>query len=130
MGEEQARALINQLLDGIDGGDVSVMESLFADDAVLEWPASGERVVGLANRKAVYANMPTLPKVSNRYIYGTGDLWIAEATLTYGTTPYNGILVFQMRDGKISKQTGYWAQPSEPPEWRSAWVERIDLASR
>jgi ketosteroid isomerase-like protein len=52
--DESARAMINRLLDGIDRGDISVMDEVFHDDAVMEWPASREQVVGAANRRQRY----------------------------------------------------------------------------
>jgi ketosteroid isomerase-like protein len=130
MTDEAARALINRFLDGIDRGDSSVMEGMFHDDAEIEWPASGEKIVGAANRRAVYARTPVLPKITNRHVYGGGDLWVAEATFTYGTKPYLGVQIFRFLDGKVVRQTGYWAEPSTGPEWRSAWVEPMDLAHR
>jgi ketosteroid isomerase-like protein len=130
MSDAAARELITRLIDGIDRGDISVMDEVFHDDAVMEWPASRERVVGADNRRAVYSHMPTLPKVSNRHLFGAGDMWVAEATLTYGDKPFSAVLVFQLRDGKIAKETAYWAEPFEAPAWRSAWVEPLDLASR
>ena len=74
MTDKAARDLITRLIDGIDRGDTSVMDEVFHDDAVMEWPASRERVVGAVNRRAVYANMPALPRVTNRHLFGTGDL--------------------------------------------------------
>ena len=32
--------------------------------------------------------------------------------------------VFELRDGKVVKETDYYAQPFQAPEWRAAWVER------
>jgi ketosteroid isomerase-like protein len=46
--------MINRLLDGIDRGDIRVMDEVFHDDAVMEWPASREQVVGAANRRQRY----------------------------------------------------------------------------
>lgn len=130
MTDGTAPAVINRLLDGIDAGDTSVMNGVFHEDAVIEWPASNEKVVGAANRRSIYEHTPVLPKISNRHVYGSGDLWVAEATFTYGTKPFVGVLVFNMRDGKIARQVGYWAEPFDGPEWRSAWVEPLDLAHR
>jgi ketosteroid isomerase-like protein len=125
-----ARAMINRLLDAVDRGDISVMDEVFHDDAVMEWPASRELVVGAENRRAVYSHMPVLPKVSNRHVYGSGDLWVAEVTLTYDTKPYAAVLIFKLRDGKIATEVGYWAEPFDAPEWRAAWVKSMDLARR
>jgi len=123
-------ATIHRLLDGVDRGDISVMDEVFHEDAVMEWPASREQVVGAANRRAVYGHMPTLPKVSNRHVYGDGDLVVAEATLTYGDKPYSAVLIFLMRDGKIAKEIGYWAEPFDAPAWRAEWVAPLDITHR
>lgn len=124
MSDDSNREAVEKLLAGIDAGDISVMDEVFSDRGVMEWPASNERVVGAENRRSVYSNMPTLPRVKTRRVYGSGDLWIAEATLTYGDHPYAGVLIFEFEDGKIVKQTGYWAEPFDAPEWRAAWVEK------
>jgi ketosteroid isomerase-like protein len=122
---EANRATVERLLAGIDAGDISVMDEVFADDAVMEWPASRERIVGAENRRAVYSRTPVLPKVSMRRLLGAGDLWIAEATMTYDGHPYEAALIFEFTEGRITKQTGYWAEPSAPPAWRAAWVENL-----
>jgi ketosteroid isomerase-like protein len=127
---DAGRATIDRLLDGVGNGDLSVMDEVFHEDAVMEWPASRELIVGAANRRAVYSHMPVLPKVSNRHVYGSGDLWVAEVTLTYGTKPYAAVLIFKLRDGRIATEVGYWAEPFDAPEWRSEWVRPLDLARR
>jgi hypothetical protein len=35
------------------------------------------------------------------------------------------ILLLELRDGKILRETQYWAEPFDPPSWRAEWVERI-----
>jgi len=106
------------------------MDEVFRDDAVLEWPGSGEQLVGAENRRAVYARTPSLPKVTNRHIIGEGNLWVAEARMTYGIKPYAACLVFVMRHDRIAKQIGYWAEPSVAPEWRAPWMKTLDPAHR
>jgi ketosteroid isomerase-like protein len=119
------RRTIERLLEVIDAGRVDDMDDLFHDDAVMEWPQSGERVVGAVNRRAIYARFPSLPAVQARRIRCSGDLCVAEATLTYeGGDAFQAIFVFELRDGKIAHETGYWASPFEAPEWRAAWVDR------
>ena len=130
MTEEAARELVNRFLDGIDRGDASVMNGVFHDDAVIEWPATGEQLVGAENRRAVYAHTPALPRISNRHVYGSGDLWVAEATMTYGPKPYLACLIFKFREGKVAKQIGYWSEPSTPPEFRAPWIKPLDLEHR
>jgi len=74
---------VERLLAGINGGNVSVMDEVFHNDALMDWPQFGERIRGAENRRNVYANIPVLPRVAPRRIFGAGDLWIAEAVLDY-----------------------------------------------
>jgi ketosteroid isomerase-like protein len=122
MADTDNRAAIERLLAGIDAGDISVMDEVFADDAVMEIPQSGELIEGAENRRAMYGAMALLPRVRPHRIRGSGDFWTAEATLTYDTRAYEVAFIFEFRDGKIVRETGYWADPFEPPEWRAAWV--------
>ena len=125
MGADGNRRTIERLLEVLDAGRTDQMDELFHDDSVMEWPQSGERVVGGDNRRAIYSRFPSLPKVQPRRIRCSGDLCVAEATLTYdGGDPLQAVFVFELRDGKIAHETGYWASPFDAPEWRAAWVER------
>jgi hypothetical protein len=38
---------------------------------------------------------------------------------------YLGVSVIELRDGKVVKETDYYAQPFQAPEWRAQWVERM-----
>ena len=49
----------------------------------------------------------------------------SEVTLNYGGQVYQGVSIFEFRDSKIVKETDYFAQPFEAPQWRARWVERM-----
>ncbi len=104
MGEEN-RAAVERLLDAIDRGEpVPVMEEIFRDDVVTEYVQSGERVVGLDNVRGLYGAFAGLPKVTTRRIY-------------------KGVFILEFdADGKVVRETDYFAEPFEPAEWRTAWV--------
>ena len=120
------RDTVEALIATLNAGDVDGMDAVFHEDAVMEWPLSGERIVGGDNRRGVYRAFPQLPKITPRRIVGEGDVWVAEATLDYGDgAEYQTVFVFELRDGKIAKETAYWSQPFPAPEWRAAWVERM-----
>jgi ketosteroid isomerase-like protein len=120
------RETVEALIATLNAGDVDGMDAVFHEDAVMEWPQSGERIVGGDNRRGVYRSFPQLPKITPRRIVGEGDVWVAEATLDYGDgAEYQTVFVFELRDGRIAKETAYWSQPFPAPEWRSAWVERM-----
>ena len=118
------RETVEALVATLNAKNVPGMDDLFHEDAVMEWPQSGERIVGGDNRRGVYIALPT---VRPRRIVGEGSLWIAEATLDYGGgAVYQAVFIFEIRDGKIEKETAYWAEPFPAPDWRAAWVEHVD----
>ena len=120
---------IRKLIDTLNAKDVDGMDELFHEDAIMEWPQSGERIVGGDNRRGVYHAFPVLPTIAPRRMTGDDDLVVAEATLDYGEAAvYQTVFVFELRDGKIAKETAYWSQPFPAPGWRAQWVERMDPA--
>ncbi len=123
--EKQNRAVVQKLIDCINQKNIVVMDELFHEDAVMDWPQSGEKIVGGSNRRAVYGSFPTLPTIVPRCMVSGGNLVVAEATLDYGSpTRYKAVFIFEFSDGKITKETAYWSEPFEAPEWRAQWVEK------
>ena len=128
MGELQNRAVVERLIQCLNDEKVEVMDELFHEDAVMDWPQSGEQILGGDNRRGVYGAFPKLPKVTPRRMLAAGDLVIAEATLDYGGPTFNSVFIFEFRDGLIARETAYWADPFEAPQWRAEWVQRSDVA--
>jgi hypothetical protein len=93
----------------------------------MEYPQSGERIVGADNRRGAYGAFPGLPKVSPRRILVEGDLAVAEVRLDYGDGgDWLGVFVLELRDGKVVKETSYFTQPFPAADWRAQWVERFE----
>jgi len=123
MGEQQNRETVERLIEALNTRDLERFDAQFHEDSVLEYPQSGERVLGGDNRRAVYAAFPALPQVAPRRLVVDGDLAVLEATLDYGEgTDWQAVFVFDLRDGRIAKETAYWAQPFEAADWRAQWV--------
>ena len=127
MSPSEPAAVVETLIAGLNRGDVAVMDEVFHDDAVMDWPQFGERIRGAENRRHVYTSIPKLPTITPRRIFGEGDVWVAEASLDYGEgAVFSTVLIFEFRDGRIARETAYWATPAPPAEWRSEWVEPLD----
>src|SRR5262249_25293226 len=126
MNESRNRATIQALVVAINARDLDALHKVFAQDVIIEWPQSGERIRGEKNRGEIYSRFPSLPKATQRRLTGSGDLWVLEASLDYGDgDPYQAVFILEMRDGLIAKETAYWSKPFPAPEWRTAWVERM-----
>ena len=116
--------VIERLITCINSRKIEVMDELFHDDAVMDWPQSGEKVVGAENRRGIYHSFPQLPTITPRRMVSDGDLVVAEATLDYGGPAYKTVFIFELKNGKIAKETAYWSEPFEAPAWRAKWVEK------
>ena len=116
-------AVIERLIACINDRHIEVMDELFHDDATMDWPQSRERVSGAANRRAIYGAFPQLPTITPRRMLSAGDLVTLEATLDYDGPRYETVFIFELDDGRIRKETAYWSEPFEAPEWRAEWVE-------
>ncbi|HSN43856.1 MAG TPA: nuclear transport factor 2 family protein [Propionibacteriaceae bacterium] len=127
--ERQNRTVVERLIQCLNDKDIRVMDELFHEDSVMDWPQSGEQVVGGDNRRAVYGAFPGLPSITVRRLLSAGDVVIAEATLDYGGPTYHSVFIFEFRDGKIAQETAYWAEPFEAPDWRAQWVQRSAAAT-
>ncbi|HYI51287.1 MAG TPA: nuclear transport factor 2 family protein [Microbacterium sp.] len=117
-------AVIERLIACINDRNIAVMDELFHDDAIMDWPQSRERVRGADNRRAIYRSFPQLPTITPRRMLSAGDIVVAEATLDYAGPKYETVFIFELRDGRISTETAYWSEAFEAPEWRSEWVEK------
>jgi ketosteroid isomerase-like protein len=125
MGAEENRHAIERLWQLMEKQDWKAAGELLHDDFVQEWPQSGERIRGRDNSMAINQNSPGFPTQTTGRILAAGDLVTSEVTLDYGGQIYHGVSIFEFRDGKVAKETDYFAQPFEAPRWRAQWVERI-----
>jgi predicted SnoaL-like aldol condensation-catalyzing enzyme len=125
--ERDASQVAEAAWKALEGGDWETASRYLHDDYVQEWPQSGERIVGRDNAIAINQNFPGgLPTMRFRRTLAGGDLAVLELELTYADgSRYLGVSVIELRDGKIAKETDYFAQPFQAPQWRAQWVERM-----
>lgn len=127
MSHHDNRAVLDRTMAAMFAGDAVGATEAMADDAVVEWPQSGERIVGKQACTTIYKNYPGgSPSYELRRISGGGDLFVVEAIGRYGADTTYMTSIIEFRKGKIAKQTDYFASPFEAPPWRSQWVERME----
>jgi hypothetical protein len=61
-----------------------------------------------------------------RRVIGCGDLWVSEYVISYDGRPVYTVSIMEFREGKVARETQYFADPFEPPAWRAQWVEQIE----
>jgi len=124
--EEQIREALNAHWQASAAGDADAEHNIYADDAICDYPQSGERILGRANLQALRSHHPGKPSgFEVKRILGHGDLWITEYTIIYKERPSFTVSIMEFRNGKVVHETQYYADPFEAPAWRKQWVQQI-----
>jgi ketosteroid isomerase-like protein len=126
MQEEQIRAALDQHWAATDANDFETEHLIYLDDAVLEYPQSGERTRGRSNIQNQRASQPNKKRFSIRRIIGSGELWVTEFILTYDGKPSYTVSIMEFEGDKVARETQYFADPFAAPAFRAQWVERMD----
>lgn len=125
MNQHDIRAAIDQHWAASAAGDQDTEHAIYSDDAVCEYPQSGEVIHGRKNLQALRSHHPGKPSgFAIRRIVGEGNLWVTEYTIEYQGKPAYTVSIMEFRDGKVVRETQYFADPFDAPAWRAQWVEK------
>jgi hypothetical protein len=103
-------------------GDPELSHEMYHRGAVLEFPQSGERFVGVENLREWRSNYPALTTVEFREVRGREDLWVAEISIRYDQGPRDfGVSILEFRGEEIARESVYVTEGWDPPEWRAQW---------
>src|SRR5271167_1428047 len=119
------RAALDAHWAASDANAFDVEHDIYREDALLEYPQSGERIRGRHNIQASRTAQPSSKRFRVRRIVGAGNLWVTEFILTYDGRPSYTVSVMEFLDGKVARETQYFADPFEPGPSRAHLVERI-----
>jgi len=123
MDDVERRSLVEDHHAASAAGDLDAVHAIYHDDAVIEYPQSGERILGRENLLALRETYPAKLDFTVQRIVGSGDLWISEYVIRYDGKPVNTVSIMVFDGNKVARETLYFADPFDPPEWRSQWVE-------
>ncbi|MEU5824479.1 MULTISPECIES: nuclear transport factor 2 family protein [Streptomyces] len=118
--------VIETLWSRIQDRDWAGVAELIAEDAVVEWPVSLERIVGRDDFVAVNREYPEGWSIRVLKVVAQGDEVVSEVEV-----PHDGLGLFRaasfwtVRDGQVVRGTEYWTSVgADPrPEWRTGFVE-------
>ena len=119
------RAALDRHWAASDANDFETEHDIYHDDAVLEYPQSGERIRGRRNIQASRSAQPNKKRFSVRRVLGAADLWVSEFILTYDGVPSYTVSIMEFKDGKVARETQYFGDPFAPGPSRAQWAERI-----
>ena len=94
----------------------------------MEWPQSGERLRGRDTMRAFQeSNAGSRPPRRLRRVLVRQGLWVVEGVVDYdGGREVDFVLILELREGKVFKETRYYADPFEASEARARWFERME----
>ena len=124
--DQSIRASLDQHWAASDSNDFETEHRIYHDDAVLEYPQSGERTRGRSNIQNQRAGQPSKKRFSIRRVLGGGDLWVTEFILSYDGKPSYTVSIMEFRGDKVGRETQYFADPFAAPPSRAQWVEQMD----
>ena len=124
MNHDQVRDLLVTQWTYAGGPNEARASEHYHDDAVLEFPQSGERFRGRESFTAWRQRYPARLVFEPRELRGAGDLWVAETGLRYDDAePISVIKILQFRGDRIERETLYFADPFPAPDWRRPWAD-------
>ena len=124
--DRNIRAALDRHWAASDANDFETEHEIYHDDAVLEYPQSGERIRGRRNIQASRTAQPNKKRFSVRRMLGAADLWVTEFILTYDGAPSYTVSIMEFKGDKVARETQYFADSFPAPAFRAQWVERMD----
>jgi hypothetical protein len=118
-----SRAAVEEHWRASERGDTETEHAIYAADAILDYPQSGERFAGRTAIAAQRGKHPADRHFTVLRIVGSGDLWVSECIITYDGVPTYSVSVMEFVNEKVQQETQYFADPFGAPAWRIALAE-------
>jgi hypothetical protein len=106
-----------------ESGDSDAEHAIYSDDAILDYPQSGERFRGRTTIAAQRGGHPAERHFTVLRIVGSGNLWVSECIITYDGAPTYSVSVMEFAQEKVVHETQYFADTFGAPAWRIAIAE-------
>jgi ketosteroid isomerase-like protein len=119
---------VHALWERIQDRDWTGVGALLAEDLVVEWPASAERIVGRANFLRVQSEYPEGWSIRVLRVLADGDQVVSEVEVPHEEMGlFRAASFWTVRDGLVTAGREYWTEPgTDPsPDWRRPYVERL-----
>ena len=148
MAELTNREVVERFVQAQATSSAGLGDEYIAEDLIEDYPQSGERIRGRANRRAIFENYPgrgaqdfgpnqvrnvvgddqwvMTPAMTLARVSGSGERYTASGLITYPNgDQWHLVQLIELRGGKIARLVTYFAAPFEAPAWRAKWVERM-----
>jgi SnoaL-like domain len=128
--DAETRARLEQHWQASEQGDIDTEHAIYADDAILDYPQSGERFRGRSKIQAQRGGHPAERHFTVLRIRGGGDLWVSECVITYDGAPTYSVSVMEFARDLVTYEAQYFADPFPAPASRAALAEKIPGRNR
>ncbi|MDB5806217.1 MAG: hypothetical protein JWN73_3539 [Betaproteobacteria bacterium] len=129
MDDQAVRMALERHWNASDASDFEAEHKIYGEDAVLDYPQSGERIRGRKNIQESRWVQPNRKRFAVRRIVGGGDLWVTELVLTYDGVPSYVVSIMEFREGLVARETQYFGEEFAPGASRAHLVERMGGAA-
>jgi hypothetical protein len=123
--DREIRARIEEHWKASEQGDIDTEHAIYADDAILDYPQSGERFRGRSRIRAQRGGHPAERHFAVVRISGAADLWVSECVITYDGAATHSVSIMEFVDGLVAHETQYFADPFQAPASRAPLAEPI-----
>lgn len=124
MGEQEVRHFLSEMLANLSAEQEYALRH---EDYAMQMPQSKERIRGRQNMREFQEAYPTPPEIQIRRVVVREGLWVVEGVNDYGEGKVSNVVaIIELKDGKMWRDTRYYADPFEAPQWRAEWVEPMD----
>ena len=123
MDDADTRAALQRHWAASDANDFETEHAIYDEQAVLDYPQSGERIRSRRHIQASRMAQPDAKRFTLQRLRGAGGLWISELVVGYGDRPFRVVSIMEFEGDRVVRETQYFAEPFEPGPSRAQWVE-------
>jgi hypothetical protein len=121
--DSRTRAAIEEHWRASERGETEAEHAIYAEDAILDYPQSGERFRSRATIAAQRGGHPASRHFTVLRIAGSGNLWVSECIITYDGVPTYSVSIMEFAHEHAVHETQYFADTFRAPAWRTALAE-------
>ena len=125
----RGRELVSRFWAAMQANDWEAAASCLAPQCVIDWPCSGERIVGRDNFIAVQIRYPTKTgqwHFDVHRLVAEGNEVVSEVTVSDGDQSARVVAFSDVDADQIIRQVEYWPSAYEPMPGREDLMEPID----
>ena len=123
-----AEKIAREFWERMRSNDFASVAPLLADDFVLVWPQTRERIRGAANFVRMNADYPAHGpwRFTIHRLFGNAREAVSDVGVTDGVLDVRAITFFEVADGRVRRIVEWWPEPYAAPANRAHLVEKMD----